>query len=136
MTTEGKGVPQVAIMGDPNYKHVQHSLTKVCPTLSLFFDVPENVNERCSWLYSTKFINPRAGYDQPVHIEVNGSMVWTNGNVVGGTEVEQLIAPSLLRSGLNELRLCYDTQVGNWISIDWHRLKLVPPPLGTVLTIR
>ena len=136
MTTEGKGVPQVAIMGDPDYKHVQHSLTKVCPSLSLFFDVPETVNERCTWLYSTKFLNPRAGYDQPVHIEVNGSIVWTNGNVAGGTEVEQLIDSSLLRSGLNEIRLCYDTPVGNWISLDWHQLKLVPPPLGTAVTIR
>ena len=38
--------------------------------------------------------------------------------------------------GLNELKLCYDTAVPNWISLDWHRLKLVPPPLGTMVTIR
>ena len=38
--------------------------------------------------------------------------------------------------GLNELKLCYDTAVPNWISLDWHQLKLVPPSLGTMVTIR
>ena len=136
MKEEGKGVPQVAVMGDPIYKHVQRSLTKVCPSLSFFFDVPESVNERCTWLYSTKFIDPRAGYEQPMHIEVNGSMVWTNGNVVGGTEVDLQIDPSLLMPGLNELKLCYDTPNPNWISIDWHRLRLVPPSAGLALSVR
>ena len=136
MKEEGKGVPQVAIMGDPIYKHVQRSLTKVCPSLSFFLDVPENVNERCTWLYSTKFIDPQAGYEHPMHIEVNGSMVWTNGNVIGGTEVDLQIDPSLLMPSLNELKLCYDTPNPNWISIDWHRLRLIPPLAGLTLSIR
>jgi len=38
--------------------------------------------------------------------------------------------------GLNELKLCYDTTEPNWISIDWHRLRLVPPPVGAILSIR
>ena len=136
MKEEGKGVPQVAIMGDPVYKHVQRSLTKVCPSLSFFFDVPENVDNRCLWLYSTKFIDPQAGYAQPLHIEINGSTMWSSADVASGMEVDLPIEPSLLKPGLNELKLCYDTAVPNWISLDWHRLKLVPPPLGTMVTIR
>ena len=135
MKEEGKGVPQVAIMGDPIYKHVQRSLTKVCPSLSLFFDVPENVGERCTWIYSTKFLDPQAGHAQPIHIEVNGATVWQSANVENGTEVDKKIDASLLVPGLNELKLCYDTTEPNWISIDWHRLKLVPPPLGLFVVI-
>ena len=136
MKEEGKGVPQVAVMGDPIYKHVQRSLTKLCPSLSLLFDVPEDVGERCTWLYSTRFLDPQAGFEQPIHIEVNGSMIWTNGNVAAGAEVELPVDPALLVPGLNELKLCYDSPVGNWISIDWHQLKLVPPPTGSVISIR
>ena len=136
MKGEGKGVPQVAIMGDPVYKHVQRSLTKVCPSLSLLFDVPENVNGGCKWRYSTKFLDPQAGYVQPIHIELNGSTIWSSENVAGGSEVDCQIDPSLLVPGLNNLKLCYDSAVPNWISIDYHRLKIVPPPLGLSVIIR
>ena len=136
MKEEGKGVPQVAIMGDPVYKHVQRSLTKVCPSLSLLFDVPENVDGECRWLYSTKFIDPQAGYAQPIRIELNGSTIWSGEDVAGGTEVDLQIDPSSLVPGLNNLKLCYDSAVPNWISIDYHRLKLAPPPLGLSVIIR
>ena len=136
MKDEGKGVPQVAIMGDQIYKHVQRSLTKVCPSLSLVFDMPENVPAGCKWLYSTKFLDPRDGYEQPIHIEVNGTTIWTNADVGHGTEVNEEIGASLLQPGLNVLKLCYDSPGANWISIDWHRLKLVPPPLGLSVVIR
>lgn len=136
MKEEGKGVPQVAIMGDPVYKHVQRSLTKVCPSLSLLFDVPENVDGKCRWLYSTKFIDPQAGCAQPIHIELNGSTIWSSEDVAGGTEVDLQIDPSSLVPGLNNLKLCYDSAVPNWISIDYHRLKLAPPPLGLRILLR
>ena len=136
MKTEGAGVPQVAIMGDPIYKHVQRSLTKVCSSLSLVLDVPENVPADCKWLYSTKFLDPRDGYEQPIHIEVNGTAIWTNADVGHGTEVNEEIDASLLQPGLNVLKLCYDSPSSNWINIDWHRLKLVPPPLGLSIMIR
>ena len=136
MKEEGKGVPQVAITGDPVYKHVQRSLTKVCSSLSLLFDVPENVDGKCRWLYSTKFIDPQAGCAQPIHIELNGSTIWSMEDVAGGTEVDLQIDPSSLVPGLNNLKLCYDSAVPNWISIDYHRLKLAPPPLGLSVIIR
>ena len=90
----------------------------------------------CKWLYSTKFLDPRDGYEQPIHIEVNGTAIWTNADVGHGTEVNEEIDASLLQPGLNVLKLCYDSPSSNWINIDWHRLKLVPPPLGLSIMIR
>ena len=136
MTEEGKGVPQVAVMGDPECRHVQRALTKVCPSLSLLFNVPENIDERCTWLYITRFVNPRAGYLHPLHLELNGETVWTNVNVAAGTKIEIPVNAGCLVSGLNELKWCYDTPSANWINMDFHKLKLVPPPCGTMFTVR
>ena len=57
-------------------------------------------------------------------------------DVAGGTEVDLQIDPSSLVPGLNNLKLCYDSAVPNWISIDYHRLKLAPPPLGLRILLR
>ena len=136
MTAEAKGVTQYAVMGDPENRHVQRALTKVCPSLSLLFDVPENVDPRYSWTYATKFLSPQAGASQPLHLELNGETVWSSADVAAGTDIEVHFDVTQFRSGLNELKWCYDTSSPNWINMDYHKLRLVPPSLGTALMVR
>ena len=42
-----------------------------------------------------------------------------------------------IKPGLNELKWVYETKTSdNWISFDYHKMKMLPPPLGVVITIR
>jgi hypothetical protein len=42
-----------------------------------------------------------------------------------------------IKCGLNELKWVYETTTANnWLTFDYHKLKMLPPPLGTTISIR
>jgi len=71
-----------------------------------------------------------------MHLELNGETVWSSANAaVGKVRVE--IPPENVKPGLNELKWVYDTKTSNnWLTFDYHKMKMLPPPLGTTLILR
>jgi len=134
MTQQGQGVPSVFIAGDTVYKHAQRALTTTYNTLTIPFDVPKASAGQCAYRYETCFYNLKAGNTHPVHLEFNGETVWSSADAMG--DVRVVIPAESIRPGLNELKWCYDTPTANnWACFDYHKLKMVPPPLGTTISI-
>jgi hypothetical protein len=135
MTQQGQGVPSVFIAGDTVYKHAQRALTTTYNTLTIPFDVPKASAGQCAYRYETSFWNLKAGNTHPVHLEFNGETVWSSADARG--DVRIVIPAESIRPGLNELKWCYDTPTANnWACFDYHKLKMVPTPLGTTISIR
>ena len=135
ITQQGQGVPSVFIAGDTVYKHAQRALTTTYNTLTIPFDVPKASAGQCAYRYETRFWNLKAGNTHPVHLEFNGETVWSSADARG--DVRIVIPAESIRPGLNELKWCYDTPTANnWACFDYHKLKMVPTPLGTTISIR
>ena len=136
MTMQAEGVPSVAIAGDPNYKHAQRGLTTTYNTLTIPFDVPRSSEGQCAYRYEAFIVSVKSGATHPVHIELNGETIWSSANATKG-KVRVDIPAESIKAGLNELKWVYDTTTAsNWLSFDYHRMKMLPPPLGTVLILR
>ena len=136
MTQQAQGVSSVAIAGDPNYKHAQRGLTTTYNTLTIPFDVPRSSAGQCAYRYEAFIVSVKSGTTHPVHIEFNGETVWSSANAAKGKVRVEIPAESV-KPGLNELKWVYDTKTsGNWLTFDYHRLKMLPPPLGTTLILR
>ena len=135
MTQEAQGVSSVVIAGDPNYKHAQRGLTTTYNTLTIPFDMPKTSEGQCEYRYETYIDSLKSGSTHPLRLEFNGETVWTTNAVVGRVRVE--IPAESIKCGLNELKWVYDTTTAsNWLTFDYHRLKMLPPPLGTTLILR
>ena len=136
MTQQAQGVTSVFIAGDPIYKHAQRGLTTTYNTLVIPFDVPKSSVGQCAYRYEADFHDIKSGNTHPLHLEFNGATVWSSENATSGKVVVELAAESI-RSGLNELKWVYDTTTANnWMTFDFHRMKIVPPPLGMAIMLR
>ena len=135
MTQETKGVPSVVIAGDPNYKHAQRSITTTYNTLTIPFNVPKSSAGLYAYKYETYIDSLKSGTEHPMHLELNGETVWSSENAaVGKVRVE--IPAESIKCGLNELKWVYDTATSsNWLTFDYHRVKMIPPPLGTAIIL-
>ena len=135
MTQETKGVPSVVIAGDPDYTHAQRSLTTTYNTLTIPFNVPKSSAGLYAYKYETYIDSLKSGTEHPMHLELNGETVWSSENAaVGKVRVE--IPAESIKCGLNELKWVYDTTTsGNWLTFDYHRVKMIPPPLGTAIIL-
>ena len=135
MTREAEGVSSVVIAGDPNYKHAQRSLTTTYNTLTIPFNVPKSSSGQCAYRYETYIDSLLSGTTHPIHLELNGEMIWSSANVTNGKVSVDIPAESV-KPGLNELKLVYDTTTANsWLTFDYHRMKMILPT-GMVLIIR
>ena len=136
MTQQAQGVPSVVIAGDPDYKHAQRGLTTTYNTLKILFDVPKSSAGQCAYRYEAVIHSVKSGNTHPVHIEFNGETVWSSANVTKGN-VRVEIPGENIKPGLNELKWVYETTTAdNWMSFDYHRLKMLTPPIGTLMLIR
>ena len=136
MTMQAQGVSSVVIAGDPNYKHAQRGLTTTYNTLTIPFDVPKSSVGQCAYRYEAFIVNVKPDATHPVHIEFNGETVWSSANATKD-KVRVEIPAEDIKPGLNELKWFYDTTTSeNWLSFDYHKLKMIPPPLGTTLILR
>ena len=136
MTPEAQGVPSVVIAGDPDFRHAQRSLTTTYNTLTIPFNVPKSSAGQCDYRYETYIDNLKSGNAHPLHLELNGETVWSTANAATG-KVRVYIPAESIKCGLNELKWVYDTTTAsNWLTFDYHRLKMLPPKLGSVLHIR
>jgi hypothetical protein len=136
MTQQAQGVSSVVIAGDPNYKHAQRAVTTTYNTLTIPFDVPKSSAGQCAYRYETYMDSVKTGNTHPMHLELNGETVWSSANAaVGKIRVE--IPVEDIKPGLNELKWVYDTTTSsNWLTFDYHRMKMLPPPLGTAIIFR
>ena len=136
MTQQAQGITSVFIAGDPIYKHAQRGLTTTYNTLTIPFDVPTASAGQCDYLYEADLHDFKPDNTHPLHLEFNGETVWSSENATTGRVKVELAADSI-RPGLNELKWVYDTTTANnWMTFDYHRMKMVPPPFGTTLIFR
>ena len=136
MTQQAQGITSVFIAGDPVAKHAQRGLTTTYNTLAIPFDVPKASAGQCAYRYEADLHDFKAGNTHPLHLELNGETVWSSENAMPGKVTVELAAESIL-PGLNELKWVYGTTTANnWMTFDYHRMKMVPPSLGTALMVR
>ena len=136
MTQQAQGVSSVVIAGDPDYKHAQRAVTTTYNTLTIPFDVPKSSAGQCAYRYETFMNDLKSGNTHPMHLEFNGETVWSSANATKGMVRVDIPAESI-KSGLNELKWVYDTTTANnWISFDYHMLKMRPPSLGLSVIIK
>ena len=77
----------------------------------------------------------KSGNTHPMHLEFNGETVWSSANATKG-KVRVDIPAESIKSGLNELKWVYDTTMANnWISFDYHMLKMAVPT-GMIVILR
>ena len=125
-------------MGDPEYTHAQMAITAVQRDLALLFDVPKSSAGRTAYRYRTAVSAlSNSGTDTyPAHIELNGETVWSTEALTTSHPIMLDIAAKDLKSGLNELKWRFDSNTsGSWAAFDYHQLKMVPPPGGTLILI-
>ena len=136
MTQETKGVPSVVIAGDPDCTHAQRSLTTTYNTLTIPFNVPKSSAGQCAYRYETYIDSLKSGSTHPLRLEFNGKTVWSSANAAKD-KVRVEIPAEDIKCGLNELKWVYDTTTAsNWLTFDYHKMKMVPPPKGTALILR
>ena len=136
MTQQAQGISSVFIAGDPIAKHAQRGLTTTYNTLTIPFDVPKASAGQCAYRYEADLHDFKSGNTHPLHLEFNGETVWASEDATKGKVTVDLAAESV-RPGLNELKWVYGTAMANnWMTFDYHRMKMVPPPLSTTLIFR
>ena len=122
--------------GDDPAAHRWRSLTQTYRTNTLLYDAPKDADPM-PVVYSTKISNAATGKTQPIHLEANGTPVWSSDGVEKGEEIRVEIGAEYTYPGLNELKWVYDTaETSNWMIFDHHKLKLVTPPKPFVLVVR
>ena len=136
MTPEAQGVPSVVIAGDPDYRHAQRAVTTTYNMLTIPFDVPRTSAGQCAYRYETYIDSLKSGNTHPMHLELNGETIWSSANAAKGKVTVDIPAEDI-KCGLNELKWVYDTTTAsNWLTFDYHRMKMLPPPLGSAIILR
>lgn len=103
---------------------------------TLIWNAPKDDKKTYSIVYSTKISNVKPDNTHPIHLEVNGTTVWSSDGVEKGAEIKVEIGEELTLPGLNELKWVYDTPTAsNWMIFDHHKLKLVKN-LGMAIILR
>ena len=137
MGAEGNTTPKVYVMGDSDYKHAELGITTTSPHLSLLFDVSTSSAGKTAYRYQTKVTYLGGKNTYPMHIELNGDTIWSANNLTTGQIIKFDIPAEDIKPGLNELKLHLDANTsGNTVCFDYHKMKMVPPPLGTVVTVK
>ena len=126
----------VYVMGDTAYKHAQGSLVWSYRTLSLLFDVPKASAGKYGYRYQCELSNLKRAAT-PVRIELNGTEMWSTNSLAKNQVITLDIASESIKAGLNELKWSMDAdESDSFISFDYHKLKMIPPKLGTTLILR
>lgn len=134
---EGRNGTSVSFLGGgtenlPRWR----SMTTTYNSNTLLWDAPKTAASM-PVVYWTKIANLKSGNTHPVHLEVNGSTVWSSEGVKTGDEIKVEIPAELTCPGLNELKWVYDTKTAsNWMIFGYHRLRIVTPPKPFVMVIR
>ena len=118
----GDGVPPVLSWNDPS--------------LSLRFDIPEADIGIRGYRYSTK-IASLVGSGHVIRLTLNGKTVKTASSLSANQVIDVDLDANDMKPGLNELTWHLDAiEANRSVTFDFHRLKMVPPPIGTVLHLR
>ena len=123
-TQEGHNGTATAFVGDAVTAHFWRAMHKAYPSLTLVWNAPKDKPAQ-PVTYRTVIANTKSGNTQPVHLEVNGTTVWSSDNVARGDKICVEIDAAHTLPGLNELKWVYDTDVaGNYITFEYHKLKI------------
>lgn len=134
MTNLGLGVGSVYIAGDPVVTHAPSCMTTGSKELTIPFDVPKSSAGQCAYRYDTAITLVQSS-TPGIWFELNGNTIWSSASAAKGRIRVEIPAESIL-PGLNELKWRYDTAKSANIYFDYHKLKMIPPPIGTMLIIR
>ena len=134
MTSFGQGVGSVYIAGDPVAKHAPSCMTTSSKKLTIPFDVPKSSAGQCAYRYDTAITWIDTG-TPGIWLELNGQTIWSSATVTTGKIHVEIPAESIL-PGLNELKWCYDTTKSTNIFFDYHKMKMLVPPIGTIMLVR
>ena len=134
-TQEGRNGTATAFIGDTATGHFWRALHKSYPPLKLIWNAPKDEPAQ-SVVYRTAIANfNRTATKQPIHLEVNGTTVWSSDGVAIGDTICVEIDAVYTRPGLNELKWVYDTDVpGNWVTFEYHKLRMGVP--GMVISVK
>ena len=136
MGDEAKGTACVYVMGDVVYTNAQRALVANYKTLSLLFDVPKTSAGKFDYHYQCELSNIKRTAT-PAHIELNGTTIWSSDTLAVGQIIKIEIPAGNLKPGLNELKWSMDaSETDSFISFDYHKMKMIPPKIGTMLSIR
>ena len=124
-TQEGRNGTSTAFVGDTATGHFWRALHKSYPPLKLIWNAPKDEPAQ-SVVYRTAIANfNRTATKQPIHLEANGTTVWSSDGVAIGDTICVEIDATYTRPGLNELKWVYDTDVaGNWVTFGYHKLRM------------
>ena len=133
-TQEGHNGTATAFVGDAVTAHFWRAMHKAYPSLTLVWNAPKDKPAQ-PVTYRTVVANTKAGDTQPVHLEVNGTTVWSSDNVARGDKICVEIDAAYTQPGLNELKWVYDTDAaGNYVTFEYHKLKM--GVFGMVISIK
>lgn len=134
---EGRNGTQTSFLGgDDTAAHRWRALTTTYDSNTLLWNAPKDTDS-LPVIYSTAISNAKSGNTHPMHLEVNGTTVWTSDGVAKGDAIRVEIGAEYTLPGLNELKWVYDTETAsNWMIFDHHKLKLVTPPNPFVMVVR
>ena len=140
-TQQGRNGTSTSFIGDGENAHFWRAMTKTYDSLTLLWDAPKDADS-LPVIYKTSIYNVKANdaqytYTQPIHLECNGTTVWSSNGVVKGDEISVEIDAEYTLPGLNELKWVYDTaQPNNWVQFKNHWLRLVTPGKPFTMVIR
>ena len=139
MGDDAKGTSIAYLMGDPTYLNAQRALTTSYRTLSLFFDVPKSSAGLHDYRYQVEIAGLWEGgiHTYPIHVELNGNTLWSSSALTLNQVVTLNLSAADVKSGLNEIKWSLDAEeAGSWVSFDYHKLKMLPPRLGTIVVVK
>ena len=134
MTSSGQGVGSVYIAGDPVVTHAPSCMTTGSKELTIPFNVPKSSAGQCAYRYDTAITLVQTS-TPGIWLELNGETIWSSASAAIGKIRVEILAESIL-PGLNELKWRYDTDKSANIFFDYHKLKMIPPPVGSVLMVK
>ena len=134
-TQEGHNGTATAFVGDQAVEHFWRAMHKAYPSLTLVWDAPKDKPAQ-PVIYRTAISGTAsAANTQPMHLEVNGTTVWSTDNAAAGKKICVEIDAAYTKPGVNELKWVYDTDVaGNWITFEYHKLRMGMP--GMVISFK
>ena len=129
-TQEGRNGTSTAFIGDAATEHFWRAMNKNYPPLTLIWNAPKDKPAQ-PVVYKTAIPNFTAGNAQSLHLEVNGTTVWSSDNVARGDKISVEIDAAYTRPGLNELKWVYDVGIsGNWITFEYHKMRMGVPGMA------
>ena len=140
-TQQGRIGTSTAFIGDGENGHFWRAMTKTYDSLTLLWDAPKDADSLPviykTSIYAVKANDAQYTYTQPIHLECNGTTVWSSNGVAKGDEISVEIDAEYTLPGLNELKWVYDTtQPNNWVQFKNHWLRLVTPGKPFVMIVR